>query len=283
MPDFWIIGPIAWDLALYVDRIPASGHFVQAGESVERPGGTGANVAVALSQAGGRVNMVGYVGADAAGRNMTKTLTAAGVDVEHVQVLPGHTSSVVLLIEPNGERTIIGIHTDLLHTITIPTDAVAPGDIVYFAAWHDSFTTAAQTMAAAGALVTSVPPGTTPAMRYLIGSRNDFSAIPEDATAIVTEGAKGATVYSSGKSDHYPSIPTDAVDTTGAGDAFAAGFLWGIGNKGTLTEGVNLGLAWAAATVQTKSSMLNATSASKAGVSDPCHRESPSNPLFHTP
>ncbi|GAA3112806.1 hypothetical protein [Nonomuraea salmonea] len=53
MADFWIIGPIAWDLALYVDHIPPSGHFVQASESVERPGGTGANVAVALSQAGG--------------------------------------------------------------------------------------------------------------------------------------------------------------------------------------------------------------------------------------
>jgi sugar/nucleoside kinase (ribokinase family) len=35
-----------------------SGHFVQAAESAERPGGTGANVATALSQAGGRVHMV---------------------------------------------------------------------------------------------------------------------------------------------------------------------------------------------------------------------------------
>jgi sugar/nucleoside kinase (ribokinase family) len=135
--------------------------------------------------------MVGYVGPDGAGQSMMETLTAAGVDVDHVQVLDGHTSSVVLLIEPDGERTIIGIHPDLLHHITIPVAAVAPGDIVYFAAWHDVFAPAVQATAAAGPLITSVPPGAIPAMQYLIGSRNDFTVIPEKATAIVTEGGNG--------------------------------------------------------------------------------------------
>ncbi|UBU12532.1 carbohydrate kinase family protein [Nonomuraea gerenzanensis] len=255
MPDFWIIGPIAWDLALYVDHLPASGHFVQAVESTERPGGTGANVATALSEAGARVHMVGYVGADAAGQRMTTALTAAGVNADHVQVLNGRTSSVVLLIEPNGERTIIGIHPDLLHDIAIPAAAVGPGDIVYFAAWRDVFTPAAQAMAAAGALVTSVPPGTVPTMRYLIGSRNDFTVIPKDTTAIVTEGAKGVTVHSADDAYHFPAISADVVDATGAGDAFAAGLLWAIGREQPLVEGVQLGLAWAAATVQVKSSV----------------------------
>jgi ribokinase len=81
---------------------------------------------------------------------MTNALTTAGVDVDHVQVLDGRTSSVVLLIEPNGERTIVGIHPDLLHDITIPVEAVAPGDIVYFAGWSDIFIPAAQAMAATG-------------------------------------------------------------------------------------------------------------------------------------
>jgi sugar/nucleoside kinase (ribokinase family) len=255
MPDFWIIGPIAWDLAVYVDRLPDSGHFVQAAESAERPGGTGANVATALSRAGGRVRMVGYVGSDAAGQRMTTTLTTAGVDVEHVQVLGGHTSSVVLLIEPHGERTIIGIHPDLLHDVTIPAAAVAPGDIVYFAAWRDVFSPAAQAMAAAGALVTSVPPGTVSAMQYLIGSSNDFTDVPDDTTAIITEGANGVSVHSADGVHHFPAIPTDVVDATGAGDAFAAGLLWEIGRKKPLVDGVRLGLAWAAATVRVKSSV----------------------------
>lgn len=269
MSDFWIIGPIAWDFALYIDHLPASGNFVQATESVERPGGTGANVATALSHAGGRVHMVGYVGADAAGQNMTKALATARVDVDHVQVLPGRTSSVVLLIEPNGERTIIGIHPDLLHTITIPVAAVARGDVVYFAAWHDAFVPAAQAMAVAGALVTGVPPGTIPAMKYLIGSKNDFTAIPRRTTAIVTEGAGGVTVHSEGRSDHFPALPADAVDATGAGDAFAAGLLWEIGRGRPLVDGVQLGLAWAAATVQAKSSMPISTEPRQHGSKNP--------------
>jgi sugar/nucleoside kinase (ribokinase family) len=256
MPDFWIIGPIAWDLALYVDHIPASGRFVQASESMERPGGTGANVAVALSQAGGRVHMVGYVGADEAGRNMTKALTAAGVDIEHVQVLPGQTSSVVLLIEPTGERTIIGIHPDLLHCLTIPVAAISPGDIVYLAAWRDIFTPAIEALAAQGTLVAGVPPGATPAMRYLIGSRNDFAAIPPpETTAIVTDGANGVTVYALEQSHHYPALPVKTVDVTGAGDAFAAGLLWGVGSGNTLKKGIHCGLVWAAATVGKKASV----------------------------
>lgn len=43
--------------------------------------------------------------------------------------------------------------------------------------------------------------------------------------AVVTEGPKGATLYSKGDSHHYPALKTKAVDSTGAGDVFAAAFL----------------------------------------------------------
>ncbi len=43
--------------------------------------------------------------------------------------------------------------------------------------------------------------------------------------AVVTEGPKGATLYSQGDSYHYPALKTKAVDPTGAGDVFAAAFL----------------------------------------------------------
>ncbi len=42
---------------------------------------------------------------------------------------------------------------------------------------------------------------------------------------IVTRGAQGADWYGPGGKDHFPAIMVDPVDTTGAGDAFAAGFL----------------------------------------------------------
>jgi sugar/nucleoside kinase (ribokinase family) len=92
-------------------------------------------------------------------------------------------------------------------------------------------------------------------MRYLIGSRSDFSDIPKDTTAVMTEGAHGVTVHSADGIERFPAVPTEVVDATGAGDAFAGGLLWGLGMEKPLFEGVRLGLAWAAATVQVKSSM----------------------------
>ncbi|WP_327588525.1 PfkB family carbohydrate kinase [Nonomuraea sp. NBC_00507] len=102
-------------------------------------------------------------------------------------------------------------------------------------------------------------------MQYLIGSRNDFAPVPTKTTSVVTEGANGLTVYSSGKSDHYPAISVDVVDATGAGDAFAAGLLWEVSNGKTLAEGVHLGLAWAATTVQMRSSMPTTLQIPQAG------------------
>ncbi|WP_371826028.1 PfkB family carbohydrate kinase [Nonomuraea turcica] len=85
-----------------------------------------------------------------------------------------------------------------------------------------------------------------------------------------------------GQERPLPAIPTDAVDTTGAGDAFAAGLLWEIGNRRPLAEGVRLGLAWAATTVRAKSSMPNTTSVHLAGTSGPRPRESPSADRFRS-
>ncbi|GAA4912708.1 hypothetical protein GCM10023334_012280 [Nonomuraea thailandensis] len=113
---------------------------------------------------------------------------------------------MVLLIEPTGARTIIGSHPDLLHCLTIPVTAVSPRDIVYLAAWRNIFTPAVQALAAQDAQVAGVPPEATSATRYLIGSRNDFAAIPPpEATAVVTDGANGVTVYPLGRKRPLPS------------------------------------------------------------------------------
>ena len=117
MADFWVIGPIAWDRVLRMPGLPVSGGFVQAIEVAERPGGAGANVAIALASTGTAVHMVGYVGDDEAGTRMRSVLGEARVDTAFVHARRGHTSEVDILIEPSGERTMIGIWPDLLHTV----------------------------------------------------------------------------------------------------------------------------------------------------------------------
>lgn len=95
MADFWVIGPIAWDRVLQVPCLPLSGGFVQARGVAGRPGGAGANTAVALASTGALVHMVGYAGDDKPGARLRTVLDAAGVDARFVLVRAGHTSEVV--------------------------------------------------------------------------------------------------------------------------------------------------------------------------------------------
>ena len=84
MADFWVVGPIAWDRVLHVPRVPPSGGFVQAGEVSGRPGGAGANTAIAVASTGATVHMVGYVGGDEPGARLRAVLDAAGADARFV-------------------------------------------------------------------------------------------------------------------------------------------------------------------------------------------------------
>src|SRR5215510_1536054 len=122
MADFWVVGPIAWDRVLHVPFLPPSGGFVQASEVTERPGGSGANAATALASTGARVHMIGYVADDEPGARLRAMLSAADVDVRFVHNREGHTSEVVILVEPSGERAMCGIWPDLLHTVEMPAD-----------------------------------------------------------------------------------------------------------------------------------------------------------------
>jgi ribokinase len=268
MADFWVVGPIAWDRVLHVPRLPPSGGFVQASEVSERPGGAGGNAAIALASTGATVHMVGYVGGDEPGARLRAVLEAAGIDVRFVHGRRGHTSEVVILVEPSGERAIIGIWPDLLHTVPIPCADIAAGDLVYFAAWHEEFLPAMTKLASSGVIVATVPPPRlAPGLpaTYVIGSKTQYGwqdhwdgVFAEGGhlrAVIVTRGADGVVIHDRDGSVAYPAQEVAPVDTTGAGDAFAAGFLRQIAVGGTNEEAVTAGIAWASATVQSAASI----------------------------
>jgi sugar/nucleoside kinase (ribokinase family) len=267
MADFWVVGPIAWDRVLHVPHLPPSGGFVQATDAAERIGGSGANTAMALASTGASVHMVGYVGDDEPGARLRAMLDAADVDVRFVHDRGGHTSEVVILVEPSGERTICGIWPDLLHTVSVPTEHVAPRDVVYFAAWHDELLPAMMQLTSSGAVVATVPPPTLTAgvpATYVIGSQDQYNgqdprcAVRDKGVVravVVTRGADGLLIYDRDSSVAYPAHQVSATDTTGAGDAFAAGFLYQIALDASLDHSISAGIAWATATVQASASI----------------------------
>jgi sugar/nucleoside kinase (ribokinase family) len=268
MADFWVVGPIAWDRVLRVPYLPPSGGFVQGTDVAERPGGSGANTAIALASTGASVHMVGYVGDDGPGARLRATLTGAGVDVRFVHGRNGHTSEVIILVEPSGERAICGIWPDLLHTVPVPVEQVTPGDVVYFAAWREEFLPVMTQLTSGGAIVATAPPSRLEPglpVTYLIGSQDQYHG--QDArravcnregavrAVVVTQGADGLVIYDRDRSIAYPAHQVAAVDTTGAGDAFAAGFLYKIAVGASVGQATSAGVAWAAATVQSPASI----------------------------
>src|SRR6266508_5536795 len=122
MHRFWVVGPIAWDWVLRLERLPSSGDFIQAQSATGRPGGAGANVALALASTSAPVHLVGYVGQDQVGARMLEFLQSGAVDVAHVARLEGRTSQVLIFIEPSAERTMVGFLPDHLREVAIPAD-----------------------------------------------------------------------------------------------------------------------------------------------------------------
>jgi ribokinase len=268
MADFWVVGPIAWDRVLHVPCLPPSDGFVQASEASERPGGSGANTAIALASTGANVHMVGYVGEDEPGARLRAVLDAAGVDVSFVHARAGHTSEVVILVEPSGERAMTGMWPDLLHTVPVPVADITAGDVVYFAGWREEFLPAMTKLIPVGVIVvTAPPPLLTPAppATFVVGSEAQYgdqnlqdivSTGSGTLRAVaVTRGPDGVVIHDQDGSTVYPTRPVAVVDTTGAGDAFAAGFLRQIAGGRTLEEAAAAGIAWASVTVQSPASI----------------------------
>lgn len=85
---------------------------------------------------------------------------------------------------------------------------------------------------------------------------------------VVTRGADGVVIYGRDSSIAYPAHRVSAVDTTGAGDAFAAGFLYQVAVGASVDHAASAGIVWAAATVQSPASIPPPWQAVRDGIRD---------------
>jgi ribokinase len=102
-----VVGAINEDLVAMAPRLPGPGETV-VGPGVERHGGgKGANAAVAAARAGGAVELVGAVGADAAGATALDELRAEGIGLTGVVTLDHvPTGMALIVVDPGGENQI---------------------------------------------------------------------------------------------------------------------------------------------------------------------------------
>ncbi|MFD0535680.1 ribokinase [Actinomadura luteofluorescens] len=102
------MGSLNADLVVGVERRPAPGETVLGSDLATHPGGKGANQAVAAARLGGRAAIVGRVGDDGHGALLREALAADGVDLAHLATTPGVPTGVALItVGPDGDNSII--------------------------------------------------------------------------------------------------------------------------------------------------------------------------------
>jgi sugar/nucleoside kinase (ribokinase family)/ADP-ribosylglycohydrolase len=252
----WIVGPVAWDSVRYHD-----------GLTIERPGGTGANVAIALASTGAAVNFVSYLGDDELSHKLDEHLKSSDIATLYTPVIPGPVSHVAIPVDKKGERTIVVIADDKLDQVSLDGLPIKVDDIVAFVIWRNNFVKDLEMAQKAGA-ITVVGSAALTDMHvlhadYLIGSRDDFSgdysvedALTRFTHVVVTNGAEGATFYSSEGSLFQPAEIAEVVDTTGAGDAFLSALLhYLVINKAIDAKAMALAARWSALTVSSQGSI----------------------------
>jgi sugar/nucleoside kinase (ribokinase family) len=261
----WIVGPVAWDTVVYTDEWLTRGAFTQGQKFVERSGGTAANVARALSTAKVDTGFVGYLGNDQRAIDILAELEQS--DIAHLELthIQGATSHVLILVDGDGERTILGLAPDHLDVVNLSQAKLQREDTVVFVLWRDHFLADLELAQASGCkVVVGLDAVNDPRVKDVdvaIGSHNDLasdfdkdSLLDRFKRVVITRGAEGAVEYSASGQVSQPAIKTEVVDATGAGDAFLAGYL-AASALGDDDSRLLLGSRWAAKTVATEASV----------------------------
>lgn len=256
-----VFGSLNVDLLFNLDRLPAPGETVLTREIVQLPGGKGANQANAAARAGARTRFVGAVGTDGLGAPVLASLEAAGCDVSGVRTVPGATGTAVVMVDRSGENQIVvGSGANMSVTAAmLDGAALGPGDTLVCQMEIPPEATAAGLAAARKAGARTVL-NLAPARALQAAVLNDVDvlvlnegeaallagtdappaqtartlAAGHGLTCVITLGGDGALVVTpDGQGFRVGTLPVQAVDTVGAGDAFV----------GVLAAGLDGGLS----------------------------------------
>jgi sugar/nucleoside kinase (ribokinase family) len=266
----------AVDHLIVVPAYPAFDTKLRLLEHKQAAGGQTATTMVALKRLGFKTAYAGRFGSDAEGRFGFEALKSEGVNIEFAEVVEGaHNQIAFVMIDVrNGERTIVWDRDERLAygADEAPTALASRGRVLHLDA-HDPPAGARMARAAHGhgTIVTADIdniydglPELLPLIDVLVGSRefpHRLTGIADERTSLVelkarygcavvgmTLGKRGAMLYCEGQFIESPAyeVPGGCRDTTGAGDAFHGGFLYGMLTGQDIETSVKLGNAAAA-------------------------------------
>jgi len=268
-----------------VDTDRALEIYQALGGAIEMSGGSAANTMCGVASFGGTAAYIGKVSDDELGRVFGHDCRAVGVQFRPGAPADGTpTGRCIIVVTPDAQRTMntyLGV-SSLLCPTDIDADTVAAGEVLYMEGYlydrpeaKDAFRYAAQVAHANDRLVSLTLSDSFCVDRHradfralvadevdlLFGNESELTSLYEvdtmdeavravrhdRALAVVTVGAQGCLVVTPDDVLRAPAQPVDHVlDTTGAGDLFAAGFLYGYTRRRSMADCAQFGAIAAA-------------------------------------
>ncbi len=282
-PRIVVVGSTMIDQVAYADRLPGDGETVIGSTYVTGFGGKGANQAVMAARFGAAVAMVNAVGDDSHGTAYLEQFAKEGVDTTFMRRVPGSSGVAPIWVDRSGTNRIIVVPGANQHVRPeVATEAVETlkPQVVLGQFEIPQATTAAGFAAArrAGGITVLNPAPAAPVepalievTDWLVPNEHEFELIAGSTlgetradqeaavralaeqlgvSLVVTLGAAGALVLPRGEAASWVAAPrVEAVDTTGAGDAFLGAFAVGLALGRTVEAAVRLGCVAAADSV----------------------------------
>ncbi|MGO3044210.1 MAG: ribokinase [Corynebacterium casei] len=253
MGTLTVVGSINADLTARVQRHPNPGETLLGSGGGITAGGKGANQAVAAAYLGANVKFVGAVGQDPYVEPALKHLKESGVDLSAVAEVDDTTGLAIITVSDDGENTIVVIPGANAHVdsdfVASRRESVATADIVLLQGEIPADGFAAAVQEATGRVIINLAPVVEVDKQALLAAdpllANEHEAglileqlgqkaasdAPKDLaqalidagfnSVVLTLGAQGALVAADKELIDIPTPKVTAVDTTGAGDAFA--------------------------------------------------------------
>jgi sugar/nucleoside kinase (ribokinase family) len=251
-------GTNAVDFLIEVPRYPDFNSKIELDQYTQAAGGEVASTMVGLQRLGIRTAYIGRFGDDQAGRFGKRSLSDEGVNVDHAEQISGAATQIAFIVidARNGERTVIWKRDAMLAYAEddVPIEIVRRASVLHLTP-HDSAAAASMARAAkkSGTVVSididNVFPGVDELLsqvdiliasaefpQRLLGQTDLHRSLPAMAEryscpiAGVTLGDRGSLLYCEGNfiaTDGFD-VPGGCRDTTGAGDAFRVGIIYGL-------------------------------------------------------
>jgi len=251
MTDLLCIGHAAYDLTMSVESHPQADEKLQASAMQGCGGGPAANAAIQVVRLGGGSSFCGYLGNDLFGDAHTAEFKSEGVDLTFLVRGPYPSSISQVLAKPDGTRSLVNYKGD---TPWLSADAVdlsrATPKVVLFDGHEPLLSEVALDWALAEEIPTLLDAGSLHQGTELLAMQVDYLvasekfarqfcaaddmdvALKQLATrrdnVVITLGDRGVIWARGGETGSLPAFKVNAIDSTGAGDAFHGAFALGV-------------------------------------------------------